>query len=323
MSKDCVYTGGVIAVKENSLLGSKLFKLAELSADEAFRSLSESGFSRGTEGGSVYDYESVLAADMRDLDAFIREYAPTNAERDYFLAPRDFHNAKAILKSEYSGAEKQGMLAPDGNIPSDEISRLIKERNFAPLGKYLAQACKTCVELFEGESEVSGAEIGLIFEKALFAHLTDSCKRNSSLKKLIKLKADYTDILAVMRSKTPEYALNNCVLSGELKVNQLEKLTSEDMEKAASQFLGTKFESFVNACFEAKQNALPFTKAERMLADIEIDYLQKKKYELKNSQPFLYYVLRRRAENINLRIIFVCLMAGMGEEQIKSRLRAV
>ena len=95
------------------------------------------------------------------------------------------------------------------------------------------------------------------------------------------------------------------------------------MEKAASQFLGTKFESFVNACFEAKQNALPFTKAERMLADIEIDYLQKKKYELKNSQPFLYYVLRRRAENINLRIIFVCLMAGMGEEQIKSRLRAV
>ena len=47
------------------------------------------------------------------------------------------------------------------------------------------------------------------------------------------------------------------------------------------------------------------------------------KYELKNTQPFLYYVYRRRIENANVRILFVCLLAGLSETDIKKRLRSV
>lgn len=60
-----------------------------------------------------------------------------------------------------------------------------------------------------------------------------------------------------------------------------------------------------------------------MRDNLEIDFLAAKKYELKSTQPFLYYVLRRRAENSNLRILFVCLLAGMSEGDIKRRLRAI
>ena len=65
------------------------------------------------------------------------------------------------------------------------------------------------------------------------------------------------------------------------------------------------------------------TEAERELASLEFDFLDVKKYELKATQPFLYYVFRRRAENQNVRIVFACRLAGLGEQEIKRRLRAV
>ncbi|MDE7214482.1 MAG: hypothetical protein K2N68_01415, partial [Clostridia bacterium] len=66
---------------------------------------------------------------------------------------------------------------------------------------------------------------------------------------------------------------------------------------------------------------LPMTEAEKFLDGFELDFLAKKKYELKNTQPFLYYVFRRKAENANVRILTGGLLAGMDERGIKRRLR--
>ena len=50
-------------------------------------------------------------------------------------------------------------------------------------------------------------------------------------------------------------------------------------------------------------------------------YFEKKKYELEKSEPFLYYIYRRKTESANVRIIFVCLLAGLSEQEIKARIR--
>ena len=140
MAKDAVYTNGVIAAKETSLLGAKVIKLCEGSAEDAFRTLSESGFARGASARSVFEYEKLLYADERDLDGFVREYAPTNAEKAYFLAPRDFHNAKALIKAKYTGVQPDKMLASDGLFLSSEISRCVEENDFSPLCGELKKA---------------------------------------------------------------------------------------------------------------------------------------------------------------------------------------
>ena len=69
--------------------------------------------------------------------------------------------------------------------------------------------------------------------------------------------------------------------------------------------------------------AMPLTAAERIAESYEAELLAARRYDLKRSQPFLYYVFRRRAENANVRILFVCLLAGMREADVKRRLRAV
>lgn len=327
MAKDVVYTNGVIAAKESYLLGGKIFKLCEASAEEAFRSLTENGFGKGAEAKSFREYEKLIAADNADLDEFIRIYAPSDAEKAYFLAPRDFHNAKAAVKALYSGGDLKAMLAPDGLVPAEEIVGCVKENDFSPLYNELKEACVNAVELFsksqEEQTAVSGAEVGLIFENAKYKYLLKACARNRFLKKLLVSKIDMTNILTAFRSQTAEYALNNAISGGKLKEEKLKLLFSENVEKAENSLNGTPYEEFLKLCFDTKNNALPLAKAELKLDNAETDALEKKKYELKNKEPFLYYVLRRRAENSNIRIIFVCLSAGMEEAAIKSRLRAV
>lgn len=330
MPKDVTYTNGVIAVREQSLLRDKISKLCEGTAEEAFRILSDSGFGKGAEAISAYEYERLLSADEAELDEFIREYAPTNAEREYLLSPRDFHNAKAAVKAQYlnlSAEEAAPMLAPDGIYTVEQIMQAVQSGDTSALNTRLAEAISAAAELFgqnsEGETpkDVAGAEVGIIFDKALFAHLAKVCRTNLFLKRCAATRADMTNILTALRSQTPEYAAANYVTGGTLKEKQLASLFNENGEINADAIDGTRLERFLKLCIKQKAAGLPMTEAERGLDSLEARLLSERKYELKNKQPFLYYVFRRRAENANLRIVFACLLAGMDERRIKSRLR--
>ena len=322
MAKDLTYTNGVIAVREKYLLKDKILKLCEAGAEEALRSLLESGFGKGIEITSVYDYEKLVAADEQSIDEFIREYSPSKAELEYLLSPRDFHNAKALVKAVHLNLEVEKLLAPDGLVPAEKILECIKECNLQPLNKELQEAVKAAEELFESDS-ASGAEIGVIFEKAQFAHLCAVCSKNLLLKKLIAVKADMTNILTALRSDSEDYAKKCFVSGGKLSESKLLKLFEEDKVKAVSSFKDTPYYDFVKSCVDSKSAGLPLTQAEKVAESYEAEYFTAKKYELRRSQPFLYYVFRRRAENSNVRILFVCLLAGMREAEIKRRLRAI
>ena len=322
MGKDLTYTNGVIAVREKYLLKDKILKLCETGAEEALRSLSESGFGKGIEISSVYDYEKLVAADEKSIDEFIREYAPSKAELEYLLCPRDFHNAKALVKAVYLNLEVEKLLAPDGLVPAEKILECIRENNLQPLNKELQEAVSAAVELFE-EDNASGAEIGVIFEKAKFKHLSAVCSKNLLLKKLISVKADMTNILTALRSDSEDYAKKCFVSGGKLTESNLLKLFEEDKSKAVLSFKDTPYYDFVKSCIDARAAGLPLTQAEKVSESYEAEYFNARKYDLKRSQPFLYYIFRRRVENANVRILFVCLLAGMREGEIKRRLRAV
>lgn len=320
-----MYTNGVIAAREKYLLNDKIFKLCDSGAEEALRVVSESGFGKGAEAASVYEYEKLVSADEAAIDGFIREYAPSRAEAAYLLSPRDFHNAKAAVKARYLNLDTENMLAPAGLIPVEVIINCVNSGEYAPLGKTLGYAVKQAAELFseENKAEVSGAEIGIIFEKALYSHLHEACGRNGLLKKLLTTRADMTNILTALRSTEEEYAAKCYVAGGKLSDKQLALFFGEDTDKALKAFKSTPYYEFVKKCVADKAAGLPLTAAERICESYETEYFTAKKYELQKSQPFLYYVFRRRAENTNVRILFVCLLAGMKDSEIKRRLRAI
>jgi hypothetical protein len=102
MAIDVTYTNGVIAAREKYLLKDKIFRLCELTAEDAFRSLVESGYGSGTVVTSdPYAFEELIKAEEENVDKFIREYAPSKEDRAYLLAPRDFQR-KGVVESRVS-----------------------------------------------------------------------------------------------------------------------------------------------------------------------------------------------------------------------------
>lgn len=318
---DRTYVNGIIAVKEVSLLGSRIIKMCESGAEDAFRTIIESGFARGAELTSVYDYELALIVDEKDIDAFIREYAPSRAALQYLFTPRDYHNAKALLKAEYLKSDPEKLLAPEGMYTVAQI-KSFTEGEKCP-DERLSKAINEVRALLSKEGEApSGAEIGLIFERALQARLMEVCKFNGQLKKFLVKRADMTDILTVMRASSEEYAKSNLFSLGKLDTKKLLSVFNEEPEKAEKALDGTPYKDFWRACFAVRQKGLPQTEAERTLAGLEEQFYQDNKYNLAGGQPFLYYVFRRRAENQNVRIVLSCLLAGMEADEIKKRLRS-
>lgn len=322
MAKDVIYTNGVIAVKEKSLLGDRLYKLAEMSLADAFRSLTESGFGKGAEVSSYSEYEKLIAAEERETDAFIREYAPTDAEKEYLLAPRDFHNAKAAFKAELLGGGAEGMLAPDGLVPAQTVVECVKSGNCDMLCDELKGALAEANGLKES-GNATGAEIGVIFDRALYRHLFKACRRNSFLKKLLKEKSDMGNILTAVRADSYEFAARCFTEGGALSAEDFKDVFSDDENVRKNALNGTEYYGFYRLCEESKAAGKPLTNAEREYARVETEQLYRNRFELKRAQPFLYYVLRRRAEMSDVRIIFVCLAAGYGAKDILSRLRSV
>lgn len=319
---DCLYTNGVIAVKEKFLLGERLKRLCEGSADEAFRQLTENGFGAGADALSSHDYEALIAAEERNTDDFIMRYAPSSAVRDYLMLPRDFHNAEALVKSEYLSLDAKKMLAPEGNYPIAVLTNAVQSGDYDKIGE-LGEMVKQAVALFsDEEKKPTGAEVGALFVRGLYRALQRSCRKDRAVSSILARKADMLNLLTAFRSDNAKAAEQMYVAGGKLSEKDLVRVFG-DAERCERAFARSNYSAFVQACFEARRAGLPYTHAERMAAHCEIDDLSRRRFALNGSEAFLYYVFRRRLECEDVRILFVCLHAGMKEGEIKGRLRSL
>ena len=321
---DSTYTNGVIATREKYLLKEKMLRLCELSAEESFRVLLESGFGGGAENVTgMHEYENLIAAEEASVDEFIRQYAPSEAIKAYLLGARDFHNAKALTKAAYLNVSSERLLAPAGLIPVEELTACIENGDFESLktrNAFLGEACEQAKTLLE--ENPSGSALGAIFEKAQYRYLWKVAKGKPVLKKLLIAKADMTNILTALRSDNAEEAAEKYLPVGKLKESELGALFADNADTIKDTFAKTPYADFVKLCLFDKQRGLPMTEAEKFVGGYDVSYFSERKYALEKIEPFLYYVYRRRIENANVRIVFACLFAGLNEHEIKKRLRA-
>ena len=320
---DVQYTNGVIAVREKNFLGEKLLRICEMQPADAFRFLLDSGFGVGAEGVTgAHDFEKLVKLEESRLDAFIREYAPTKAELAYLLLPNDYHNAKALTKAKSLGVSAENMLTSEGLVSIKLLSSCVEENNFTALEEYpqLKLALEKACELLETEKD--GAKLGLIFDKAMYENLWTALKGRKFLRGLLSEKADMTNMLTALRSEDAETAKDSYLSHGKLTEKQLEKLFETDVEKTKKYFKSTEYADFALVCLTAKEKGVSLSEAEKVRDSIDVEYFAKRKYELKKSEPFLYFVYRKKVELSNVRIAFVCLNAGLSENAIKARLRS-
>ena len=311
--KDSAYTNGVIAVKEKKLLKEKLVRMCSMSEEEALRLLLDSGF-----GGEYSEPEELILADEREIDLFVREYCPSKEAEEYLLAPRDFHNAKALMKARHLGCDPTPLLGSNGKFTSDEIAKCIEAGDTAKLNKELHEAVQEASALLEGTP--SGAEVGFVFDRALFRYLDRVLKKFGVCRKLLVRRVDMLNLLTYFRSESKEEAEKYYLSGGSLTKTKLACVFA-GLDEVKKVFDKGEYREFVKKLVAAREGEKPFTEAEKMLESFETDFFSEKPHELTGQGVFLHYIFRRRAENANVRIVFVCLKAGLSEAEIKKRLR--
>ena len=293
-----------------------------MTAQDAFRALQESGFGGGAEtASSIHDYEKLIEREEKDLDAFILEFAPSKADAAYLLAPRDFHNAKALLKARILGENAEKMLASRGLVDIATIASCVSAGKYSEFSQMpeLKEACEQVEALLEN-GELSGREIGLIFERTQYAFLLKNCKKSRALKHSIIAKIDMTNLLTAFRTPSFEDAVSVFIGGGKLKNSDIEKAVSDSWKDGAAY---EKYPEFLGLCKAAQEKGAPMTLAEKYRDAFDVERLSENRYELKRDEPFLYYVLSRKAENANVRIIFALQLLGAGEQEMKKRLRGI
>ena len=130
-----------------------------------------------------------------------------------------------------------------------------------------------------------------------------------------------TPFLTAFRLDDKDGAAEKYVPAGSLKADDLAVILDGDLDAIKAAFKKTAYADFVAACAAAREKGVPMTQAEKMLGAYDAAHFSARKYALEKTEPFLYYVYRRKTESANVRIIFVCLLAGLEEQDIKRRIR--
>lgn len=302
------YVNGVIAVRETTLLSDKLETFVTLSAKEIFKQLSDLPYGQGTVATCAEDYKELVAFNERELTAFIKEFAPSESEKAFFLLKYDYENLKAVVKSDIGGLNDDLLFGKDGLYSID----FLKE---SYLKSSLPAYMQKCVNEIKAEENSDGAFIGEVFLRYYYTDLLSRVKRKS-LRDLIKKEADVNNLLKVLR--VAEFDENTKLIKGSLPRESF-ILFADETKSTSERVKG------LGSLKELGELALKegLAKAEHQAEEERLKIFSDKKYSLSYNEPFVWYVLRRINENKNVNILFSCKLAGVDEETIKQRFRRV
>lgn len=89
---------------------------------------------------TVDTVDEVLAQAREQLFAEMSDLAPNEAMLDVFKVKYDYHNAKALLKSEAQGLDPERLLVDTGRVPPEVLKEAVEKSEFRDVPKGMADA---------------------------------------------------------------------------------------------------------------------------------------------------------------------------------------
>ena len=317
MRYDTTFTNGVIKARERSLLGDKILRMAESERDEAFRILLESGFGGETPVDSPAQAEVLIRAEEAAVNEFIRTYAPDEKMKAFLLAEYDFHNAEGYVKCRYAGADEAKIISEDGLFPAAFVGKAVYSGELSGLPAEMKEAIEGAQALFN-EGKANGFEIDCLFKRKLFSYKKRLAK-DKHLKAILCASADAANVSSALRSRDAALAEKMFVEGGKLPKTRIIGLCELSFESIAA----GEYSNEIKLAAKAAAEGLPLTEFEKAADETPLGILEPVRYDMLGAHPFLYYIMRRRAEIRNVRIVTVSLAAGLSDAAIKNKLRNI
>jgi len=333
------YAMGRVRAEERKMLArAQLERVADArTPQDAMRVLREAGYgAEGGEGGpSEADYaggyERMLADEHGKLVEFFKEVSPEPALLEVFLRREDYHNAKALLKAEFSGRAPgeglEGVLSPNGLIEAAQLARWIRERAYAELPPMLSDAVRDAVAAYQATLDPQAIDVRL--DKAAHANMLADAEAlgNEYLTGLARIYIDLANIQAFLRVKAMkrgwEFMQGALIPDGTLDEALFARYFGDTPENFAAALPASTYGALCEEGARALAATGRFAALERGADDYVVGYArdaQVKRFE--GPEILVGYLVAKLMEIKNVRIAMCCKQNGLPADATREMLRA-
>jgi V/A-type H+-transporting ATPase subunit C len=325
-----LYSVTRIRAMETKLLDkAKIERMIEArNADEILKILSETEYGSSiSEMKDIEDYEIILSKELAKTYELLREISPVPELTNLFSLRYDIQNLKTLLKSSYLGEENDGLLSNIGTMSSQQLAKMVKEKDFRDLDPVIGE----CMEQIVGEFTVNPDPqlIDVTLDKCLYNLMYKTARDNKSsyLMDYISVQIDLINIKSLVRVKAMGYGrdfLKKVILSnGNLDYAFFNDIFDESLEtlieKLAFKDYGKVIEEGISSYVKTKS----LTKFEKLSDDFIFELAKKGKYVAFGIEPLVGYLMAKENEAKIVRMIMVGKINEIPNELIRERLRDV
>lgn len=284
------------------------------------RLLVEAGYGNG-EG----DYETMIAAELSKVYAYIREVTPNVHATNVFLFRHDSHNLKTVLKAKMLGSDPQALLVDMGTVPIDKVKEAA-EGAVEALPRHMAQAVERIhLRIESGTMDAQAVDYEL--DAACFADMEEAARQSNDLlvQTYVKAQADLLNLRTTLRLKkagqSAKTLQNALVPGGSIEQAAFLSALMCSNEELYGKLGLRKYEKAVKQGLEQYSQTGSLALLEKQSDDYLMRLLHDKKYETLTMAPILGYLVGKEREAQAIRLLMVVKRNGAPQAIVEERLR--
>ena len=326
-SEDYIFAATYMRSREKYLLTHEKAErmLDGKTPDDALKVLSELQYGDDTEEVAPSEFEKLLTAELAKTYEMVMELAPEKEYFNLFLYQNDYHNAKVLLKAEFSGAPGEELLLEAGTVPPAELAEKIQNRSWFGLRDEMSRGIQEVIETFGTTQDPQ--TVDLILDKACYKDINSEVAKlkNDFIKGYIELKIDTTNIKSFIRAKEMDKAwdfFSKIYIEGG-KVPERVYISNYDEtpEQFSERLVAYGLQALLFESAQKIKETGRFTVMEKLCDNLLMDYVKESKYVPFGVEPLVSYILARESEIKTVRIIMAGKLAGISAELIRERVR--
>ncbi len=322
-----IFCAALIRASEKTLLPqAELMRAAEApDFGSAMAVLSEYGYGDGKVPERPRDFVRLLVEEEKRTYDFVFSAVPEKKEIELFRYPKDYHNAKASLKSRFMGTEPDKYLVGGGCFEPEVMVSMIREKNFMFMEPEMKEAVNEASEVFGKGGDPQ--EVDIILDKACYRQMLRASEETGSsfLTGYVKLMIDMLNLTTFIRLRQigkPWTFFSKVFLEGgnvseSVFTGNYEESFQKTAEKLAPYGLSEIMEK---GGAEVKATGM-YSLLEKLCDNRKIEYIKDARYISFGFEPAVAYLIAKDMETKNLRMILTGKISGTPKETIIERLR--
>ena len=262
----------------------------------------------------------IRQAALEDLSAS----APEPEFLDLFRLKYDYHNLKALLKSESLNVSPESMLVNLGRISAQELRTALETGDVSRIPSPLALAAAEGREVLNTTRDPQLADIAV--DRWLYRDMAETADAADSdfLRGYVSLAVDAANLRILVRTlrmgKSPEFLRGVLYEGGGVSQNWILPVAGAGGNGLTELYSATPLKEAAAAGAEALSGGM-LTAFERLCDDAVSGYLADARFVAFGEAPLIRYLAEKETEYLNLRMILLGRRAGLDPDTIRTRLR--